>query len=152
MCQTGQDQKERKVLIRRMHHIPFIPKQLSLLFSRSVVSNSLWPRELQHTSLPCPSLSPGVCSNLCPLSWWRHSTISSSVVAFSSCLQSYPASGSFPMSQFLASGGHSTGVSVSASVLPVNIWGWFALGLTGLILQSKGFSRVFSNTRTPTMC
>ena len=139
MWQTGQDQKERKVLIRRMHHIPFIPKQLSLLFSRSVVSNSLWPRELQHTSLPCPSLSPGVCSNLCPLSWWRHSTI----VAFSSCLQSHPASGSFPMSQLFASGGQNIGTS---AVL-VNMWGpaiWDGLiwlGGTSLILLLTGLSR-----------
>ena len=143
MWQMGQDQKERKMLIRRMHHIPFIPKQLSLLFSRSVVSNSLWPHELQHTSLPCPSLSPGVCSNLCPLSWWCHSTISSSVVPFSSCLQSFPASGSFPMSQLFASGGQNIG----ASAVPVNMWGpaiWdglIGLGGTSLILLLTGLSR-----------
>ena len=115
-------------------------------FSASVVSNSLWPHGL-HARFPCPSPAPELAQT------HGHPTISSSVIPFSSCLQSYPASGSFPMSQFLASCGHSTGDSVSASVLPVNIRGWFALGLTGLIsLQSKGFSRVFSNARTPTMC
>ena len=96
---------------------------------------------------PCPSPTPGACSNSCPLSWWGHSTISPSVVPFSSCLHSFPALGSFPRSQFFESGGQSTGVSASASVLPVNIQDWFPLGLTGLIsLQSKGLSRVFSNT------
>ena len=118
-----------------------------LLFSRSVMSNSLWSHGLQHARLPCPSLSPGVCSNSCPLSWWCLTTISSSVSPFSSCLQSFPASGSFPMSRLFASGGQSTGVPVSASVLPVNIQGLFPLILTGLIsLQSKGLSRVFSST------
>ena len=108
------------------------------------MSDSLWPHELQHTRLPCPSLSPRVCSNACPLSWWCHPTISSSVAPFSSCLQSFPASGSFPMSQFFASGGQSIGTSASASVLPVNIQGWFPLGFTGLIsFLSKGLSRVF---------
>ena len=113
----------------------------------SVVSNSLWPHGLQHARLPCPSLSPGVCSDSCPLSQWWHSIISSSVAPFSSSLQSFPASGSFPMSQFFASGGQSIGASASASVLPKNIQGWFLLGLTGLIsLLSKRLSRVFSNT------
>ena len=88
-----------------------------------------------------------LCSNSCPLSWWCHPTILSSVIPFSSCLQSFPASGSFPMSQFFTSGGQSIGVSASASVLPMNIQDWFPLGLTGLVsLQSKGLSRVFSNT------
>ena len=119
----------------------------SVQFSRSVVSNSLWPHGLQHTRPPCSSPTPGVYSNPCPLSWWCHPTISSSVVPFSSCLQSFPASGSFQMSQFFASGGQSTGVSASASVLPMNIQDWFPLGWSGLIsLQSKGLSRVFSNT------
>ena len=96
---------------------------------------------------PCPSPTPGVYSNSCPLSRWCHPTISSSVIPFSSCPQSLPASGSFPMSQFFASGGQSIGVSSSASVLPMNIQGWFPLGWTGVIsLQSKGLSRVFSNT------
>ena len=102
---------------------------------------------LQHTRLPCPSTTPGDCSNSCPLSWWCHPTISSSVIPFSSRLQSFPASESFPMSQFFSSVGQSIRVSASASVLPINIQDWFPLGLTGLIsLQSKGLSRVFSNT------
>ena len=102
---------------------------------------------LQYTRLPCPSLTPGAYSNSCPLSRWCHPTISSSVFPFSSCLQSFPASGSFPMSQFFPSGGQSIGVSASASVLPMNIQDWFPLGWTGWIsLQSKGLSRVFSNT------
>ena len=110
-------------------------------------SDILWPLGLHHASLPCPSLSPKVCSNSCPLSQWCHPTISSSVASFSPCPQFFPASGSFPMSWLFASGGQSIGVSASASVLPMNIQGWFPLGLTNLIsLQSKGFSRVFSNT------
>ena len=103
------------------------------LFNHSVMSNSLWPHELQHTRLTCPSPSPGACSNSCPLCQWCHPTISPSVVSFSFCLQSFPASGSFPMSQFFASDGQSTGVSASAAVLPMNIQNWFPLGLTGLI-------------------
>ena len=118
-----------------------------LLFSCWAVSDLLWSHWLQHTRLPCPLLSPRACSNSCPSSRWCHPTISSSVVPFSSCPQSLPASWSFPMSQLLASGGQSIGVSASASVLPMNIQCLFPLGLTGLIsLQSKGFSRVFSNT------
>ena len=118
-----------------------------LLFSCSVLSESLWFHGLQHTRLPCPSPSPGACLNSSPLSGWCHPTISSSVIPFSFCLQSFPASQSFPMSQFFASGGQSIGVSVSASVLPTSIQGWFPLGLTGLIsLMSKGLSRVFSTT------
>ena len=116
-------------------------------FSCSVMSDCLWPHGLQHTRLLCPSLSPRACSNSCPLSRWCHPTISSSVVPFSSCLQSFPASGSFPMSHFFPSGGQSIGVSASASVLPMNIQDSLPLGLTGLIsLQSKRLSRVFSNT------
>ena len=115
-------------------------------FSHSFMSNSLQSHGLQHARLPCPSPTPGAYSNSCPSSQWCHPTISSSVVPFSSLLQSFPASGSFPMSQFFTSGGQSFGVSVSASVLPMNIQDWFPLGLTGLILQSKGLSRVFSNT------
>ena len=112
------------------------------------MSNSLWPHGLQHTRLPHPSLSPRVCSHSCPLSWWCHSTTSSSVTLFSSCPQSFPASGSFPVNQFFASGSQSTGASASASVLPMNIQGWFPLGFTGLIsLLSKGLSRVFFSTR-----
>ena len=110
-----------------------------LLFTHSVMSNSLWPHGLQHTRLPCPSPSPGACSNSCPLSQWCHPTISSSVVPFSSCLQSFPASGSFQMSQFFPSGGQSIRVSASASVLPKNIQDWFPLGWTGWIsLEYKG--------------
>ena len=116
-------------------------------FSRSVVSDSLRPHGLQHTRLPCPSTTPGAYTNSCSSSWWCHPTISSSVIPFSSRLQSFPASGSFQMSQLFASGGQSIGVSASTSVLPVNIQDWFPLGWTGWIsLQSKGLSRVFSNT------
>ena len=108
---------------------------------------SLRPHRLQHTRLPCPSPTPRVYSNSCPLSWWCHPAISSSVVPFSFCLQSFPASGSFPMSQLFTSGGQSIGVSASISVLPVNIRDWFPLEWTGWIsLKSKGLSRVFSNT------
>ena len=114
------------------------------------MSDSLQPHGLQHARLPHPSPTPGVYSNSCPSSWWCHPTISSSVVPFSSHLQSFPASGSFPRSQFFASGGQSTGVTASASVLPMNIQDWFPLGWTGWIsLQSKGLSRVFSNTTVP---
>ena len=119
----------------------------SVQFSRSVVSVSLRPQGLLHTRLPCPSPTPGAYLNSCPSSQWCHPTISSSVVPFSSHLQSFPASRSFQMSQFFPSGGQSTGVSASASVLPMNIQDWFPLGLTGWVcLQSKGLSRVFSNT------
>ena len=111
------------------------------------MSHSLWSHGLQHTRLPCPSPTLGACSNSSPLSHWCHPTISSSVVPFSSRLQSFPASGSFQMSQLFASGDQSTGASASASVLPVNIQDWFPLGLTGLIsLQARGLSRVFYNT------
>ena len=112
---------------------------LSVQFSRSVVSDSLWPHESQHAGPPCPSPTPGVYSNSCPLSWWCHPAIPSSVVPFSSCPQSFPASGSFPMSQLFTSGGQSIGVSASASVLPMNTQDWSPLGWTGWIsLQSKG--------------
>ena len=111
------------------------------------MSKSLRPHGLQHTSLPCPSPTPGVYPNPCPLSQWCCLTISSSVVPFSSCLRSFPASGSFWMSQFFISGGQSIGVSASASVLPMNTQDWSPLGWTGWIsLQSKELSRVFSNT------
>ena len=113
----------------------------------SVMSNSLWSRGLQHARLPCPSPFPGACSDSHPLSQWCHPTTSSSVVPFSSCLQSFPASGSFLMSQVITSGGQSIRASALASVLPINIQDWFPLGLTDLIsLQSKGLSRVFFNT------
>ena len=122
--------------------------KISVQFSCSVMSDSLWPHGLQHTRLPCPSPTPRACSNSCPLSRWCHPTISSSAVPFSSCLQSFPASGSFPVSWFFASGGQSIGVSASASVRPVNILDWFPLGWTGWIsLLSKGrLLRVFSST------
>ena len=103
------------------------------------MSNSLWPRGLQHARLPCPSLSSRVCSSSCPLSWWCHLTISSSVTPFSSCPQYFPASGSFPMSQLFTLGGQIIAASASASVLPMSIQDWFPFGLTGLIsLLSKG--------------
>ena len=119
----------------------------SVKFSHSVMSDSLRPHGLQYARLPCPSPTPRVYSNSCSLSRWCHPIISSSVVPFSSHLQSFPASGSFQMSQFFASGGQSIGVSASASVLPMNIQNWFPLGWTGWIsLQSEGLSRIFSNT------
>ena len=116
-----------------------------LLFSLSVVSDSLQPHGLQHARLSCPSPSPRACSNSCPLSGWCHPTILSYINPFSSCPQSFPASRTFPMSQLFASGGQSIGAA--ASVLPMNIQGWFPLGLAGLIsLQSKELSIVFSST------
>ena len=121
-------------------------KSNSVQFSCSVISDLLRPYGLQHTRRPCPPC-PRACSNSCALSRWYHPTISSSIVAFSSCLLSFPASGSFPVSRLFTSGSQSIGASASASVLPVNIQGWFPLGWTGWIsLQSKGLSRVFSNT------
>ena len=111
-----------------------------------VMSNSLWLHGLQHTRLPCPSSTPGVCSNSCLSSQWCHPTISSSVIPFSSCPQSFPASGSYPVSQFFTSGGQIVEASASASVLPMNIQNWFPLGLTCLIsLQSKRLLTIFSN-------
>ena len=119
----------------------------SVQFSHSVMSDSLRPHELQHTRPPCPSPTPGLYSNSCPSSQWYHPTISSSVVPFSSCPQSLPASGSFPMSQLFTWGGQSIGVSASTSVLPMNTQDLSLSGWTGWIsLQSKGLSRVFSNT------
>ena len=125
----------------------FFSALLCLQFSCSIISDSLQPLGLQHARLPCPSLTHGAYSNSCPLSWWCHPTTLPSVITFSSCLQSFPASGSFPISQFLASGGQKIGVSASASVLPMNVQDWFPLGWTDWItLQSKRLSRVFSNT------
>ena len=119
---------------------------VSVQFSHSVMSDSLWPHELQHTRPRCPSPTPAIHPNPCPLSRWCHPTISSSVVPFS-CLQSFPASGAFQISQLFTSGGQSIGVSASTSVLPMNTQDWSPLGWTGWIsLQSKGLSRVFSNT------
>ena len=120
---------------------------LGTQFSRSVVSDSLQPHGLQHARPPCPSPTPRVYSNPCPWSRWCHPTISSSVILFSSHLQSFPASESFPMSQLFAAGGQTLGVSASTSILPMNTQDWSPLGWTGWIsLQSKGFSRVFSHT------
>ena len=133
-----------KLHIRRKSNIPWFS---SVQFSRSVVSDSLRPHESQHTRPPCPSPTPRVHPDSCPSSQWCHPAISSSVVPFSLCPQSLPASGSFPMSQLFAWGGQSTRVSASASVLPMNIQDWSPLGWTGWIsLQSKGLSGVFSST------
>ena len=119
----------------------FVVLNMFVHFSRSVVSDCLWPHGLQDARLPCPSPTPGACSDSCPSSQWCHPTISSSLVPFSSRLQSFPASGSFPMSQFFTSGGKRIGVPASASVLPTNIQDWFSPGLTGWIsLQSKRLS------------
>ena len=127
-------------------HMRFVSQSVSQ-FSHSVVSDSLQPHELQHARPPCPSSTPGVHPNPRPLSRWCHPTISFSVISFSSCPQSSPASGSFPMSQLFTSCGQSIGVSASTSVLPMNTQDWSPLGWTGWIsLQSKGLSRVFSNT------
>ena len=116
-------------------------------FNRSVVSDSLWPHGLQHARPPCPLPTPGVYSNSCPLSRWCHPAISSSVIPFFSCPQSFPASWSFQMSQFFPPGAQSIGVSALASVLPMNTQDWFPLGWTSWIsLYSKGLSTVFSNT------
>ena len=119
----------------------------SVQFSCPVLSDSLWPHESQHARPPCSSPTPRVYLNPCPSSWWCHPAISSSVVPLSSCPQSFPILGSFPMSQLFAWGSQSIGVSASASVLPMNTQDWSPLGWTGWIfLQSKGLSRVFSNT------
>ena len=119
----------------------------SVQFSHSVMADSLWPHGMQHARLPCPSPTPGAYSNSCPSCRWCHPTISFSVIPFSCHLQSFPASGSFPMSWLFTSGGQNIGVSALESVLPMNIHDWFPLGLIGWIsLQSKGPSRVFSNT------
>ena len=127
------------------------PNNLCIQLSRSVMSSSLWPHESQHARPPCPPPTPGVHSNSCPSSWWCHPAILSSVVPFSSCPQSLPASQSFPMSQLFTWGGQSTGVSALASFFPKNTQGWSPLEWTGWIsLQSKGLSRVFSNTTVQT--
>ena len=150
----------RWILYQLSHTAPswMVPADFSMLSSANVQTSSpfssvaqscptLRPRGLQHARPPCPSPTPGDYSNSCPLSRWCHPTISSSVIPFSSCLHSSPASGSFQLSQLFASGGQSIGVSASSSVLPLNIQDWFPLGWTGCIsLQSKGLSKVFSNT------
>ena len=128
-------------------YLPWKSRVSSVQFSSSVVSDSLGPHESQHARLPCPPPTPRVYPNSCPLSWWCHPTISSSVVPFSLHLQSFPASESFQMSQLFATGGQSIGVSASASILPMNTQDWSPLEWTCWIsLQSKRFSRVFSNT------
>ena len=128
-------------------HVKYLVYFYTHQFSRSVVSDSLRPNEPQHARPPCPSPTPRVHLNPHPSSWRCHPTISSSVIPFSSCPQSFPASGSFQMSQLFASGGQSIGVSASISVLPMNTQDWSPLGWTGWIsLQSKGLSRVFTNT------
>ena len=125
---------------------PFVVGK-SVQFSHSVMSDSFWPHGLQFARLRCSSSTPRAYSNSCPSSQWCHPTISSSVIPFSSCLQSFPASGSFPVSQLIASSGQSIGVSASASVLPMNSQDWFPLGWTGWISWlSRGLSRVFFNT------
>ena len=135
------------IVIGSFTFLCFIIVFSSVQFSLSVVSDSSRPCEPQHARHPCPSPTPGVYSNSCPLSQWCHPTISSSIVLFSSCLQSFPKSGSFQMSQLFSSGGQNIGVSASTSILPMNTQDWFPLGWTGWIpWQSKGLSRVFSNT------
>ena len=125
---------------------PLTHTKSSAQFSRSVMSDSLRPHGLQHARPPCPSPTPWACSNSCPSSQWCHPTTSPSVVPFSSCPQSFPATGSFQMSQLFTSGGHSVGVSASAPVLPINIQDWFPLGWTGWIsLQSKGLSSLLQH-------
>ena len=153
----GQARMEGKLTLERSKALELGPMSLDLCpssislcsvqFSPSVVSDSLQPHGLWHARPPCPSPTPGVYPNSCPLSQWYHPTISTFVIPFSACPQSFPTSGSFKMSQFFTAGGQSTGVSASTSVLPMNTQDWTPLGLTCWIsLQSKGLSRVFSNT------
>ena len=145
--------KNKSVRIKWLMVIDLIKWFSSVQFTHSIMSNSLWPQDLQHTRPPCPSPTPRAYSDSCPWSRWYHPTISSSVIALSSHLQSFPVSGSFPMSQFFASGGQSIGVSASVSVLPMNTQDWFPLGWTGWIsLQPKRLSRVFSNPTTLPKC
>ena len=135
------------VVQQRLNKITINANYSSVHFSSSGVSDSLWPHESQNTRPPCPSPTPRVYTNSCPSSRWCHPAISSSVVPFSSCPQSLPASGSFPVSQLFAWGGQTIAVSAWASVLPMNTQDWSPLGWTGWSsLQSKGLSRVFSNT------
>ena len=136
----------KRYLSNRQFGLDYKMKQLLLLFSDSFMSDSLQPNGLQHARLPCPSLSSRVCSNSCPLSWWCYLTISTPASPFSFCLQSFPASTSFPVSQLFTLGGQSFEASALATLLLMSIQGWFPLGLTGLILQSKGLSGVFSST------
>ena len=149
MCACGErgERRANKTILFWVSNVLLLIQFSSVQFSRSVVSDSLWPHESQHARPPCPSPTPGVHPNSCRSSQWWHPATSSSVVPFSSFPQSLPASGSFPMNQLFAWGGQSTRVSASASVLPMNTQDWSPLGWTGWIsLQSKGLSRVFSNT------
>ena len=135
------------MIYESLHSVLKLESFSSVQFSHSVMSNSLQPQEPQPARPPCPSTTPGIHWNPCPLSWWCHPTISSSVIPFSSCPQSFPVSGSFQMSQLFTSGGPSIWVSASTSVLPMNTQDWSLLGWTGWIaLQFKGLSRVFSST------
>ena len=155
-CCAGQHVKTALSVVGTCHGLSVCAPQIRILkphtfssvqFSHSVMSNSLWPHGLHQARPPCPSPTLRVYSNSCPLSQWCHPTLSSSVIPFSSHLQSFPASGSFLMSQFFAWGGQSIGVSASASVLPMNTQYWSPLGWTGWIsLQSKGLTRVFNTT------
>ena len=146
-CKIGEVFWERRELVKLKSIWFWFINEDSVQFSHSVMSDILWTHGLQHNRAPCPSPTPRVYTNSSPLSRWCHPTISSSVFPFSSHLQFSPASGSFQMSQFFASGGQSIGVSALTSVLPVNIQDWFPLGWTGWIsLMSRGISRVFSNT------
>ena len=147
---SGVDQRNpaKEVSPKQVVHTKKQPPCIAtLLFRRSVVSDSLWPHELQHTRFPLPSLPPRVCSYSCPLSWWCHPTSHPLSPSSDFAFKSFPASGSFPMSPCFASGGQSIGASVLISALPMNVQGWFPLGLTGFIfLLSKGSLRVFSST------
>ena len=144
----------KQVMVKRglghFHPLRLLACENKFSSVQQVMSNSWRPHGLQHARLPCPSPTTGACSNSCPLSQWHHPTISSSVAPFSSCYQSFPAPGSFQMSQFFTSGGQSFGVSASASVLPMTSQDWFPLGWTDWIsLQPTGLSRVFSKTTVP---
>ena len=143
---TTPEFKSIKSSVLSFLNCPTLKSIHSVQFSQSVMSNSLWPHEPQHARTPCPSPTPGVYPNSYPLSRWCHPTISSPVIPFSSCPQSFPASGPFQMSQLFISGGQNTGVSALTSALPMNTQYLFPLGWTGLILQSKRLSRIFSNT------
>ena len=141
----GCTDKVKPLRLSTLCYFSFRAEKWSVQFSHSVMSDSLPPHGLQHSKIPCPSPTPRACSNSCSLSRWCHPTISSSIIPFSSCLQSFPASGSFLMSQLFASGCQSIGVSASASVFPINIQDWFLLGLTSLILHPRD-SQEFSAT------
>ena len=145
--QSSYSKKQEHCTLYKVAFFWIMKLESSVQFSRSLVSNSSRPHELQHTRPPCPSQTPSVYPNPCPSGRWWHPAIPSSVVSFSSCPKSLPALGSFPMSQLFTWGGQTTGVSASTSLLPMNTQDWSPLGWTGWIFsQSKGLSRVFSNT------